>query len=322
VKNILITGTSGYVGTQIIEKIKSGSYLHQDIIGEVVALDIKDNGTRVEGVEYYFEDIRNLERMKDIFQKHKVNTVIHMAAILAPSSNIPIEMMYEINVVGTRNLLKCSKINAVERFISASSGAAYGYHADNSEWLSEDVDKIRGNLEFPYAFHKRLNEEDFEIYNDLMPQMSQFIFRIGSVLGVNVNNLITDLFKKPVVTGIKGSDAPFVFIWDEDLVDILLEAITSKKPGRYNVAGDGAVNLPEIAKKLNKKYIAIPSKLVEKALSFLNATGLSQYGPEQVKFLKYRPVLDNKKLKNEFGYIPKKTSLEVFNYYLENRKFS
>ena len=155
-----------------------------------------------------------------------------------------------------------------------------------------------------------------------MPQMKQFVFRIGSVLGINVNNLITDMFKKPIVTGIRGSNAPFVFIWDEDLVNILLEGITSEKPGQYNVAGDGAVNLPDIAKKLKKKYISIPSKVVEKALVFLKGAGLSQYGPEQVKFLKYRPVLDNKKLKEVFGYTPKKTSLQVFNYYLDNRKFN
>ena len=44
---------------------------------------------------------------------------------------------------------------------------------------------------------------------------------------------------------------------------------------------------------------------------------LSRYGPEQVKFLQYRPVLDNQKLKNEFGHTPVKTSKEAFLYYAE-----
>ncbi len=320
-KNILITGTSGYVGTQLIERLKADSYKNKEEIGQVVALDIRDNGVRVDGVEYYFEDIRNLEKMKEILEKHNINTVIHMAAILAPNERVSVEMMYEINVEGTRNLLKCAQVNKVDRFITASSGAAYGYHADNSKWLSEK-DKIRGNLEFPYSFHKRLNEEDFALYRDLLPKMKQFVFRIGTVLGVSVNNLITDMFKKSVVTGIKGSDAPFVFIWDEDLVEIILKAVTSEKPGEYNVAGDGTVNLSDIAKTLNKRYIAIPSTVVEKALRLLKTIGVSQYGPEQVKFLKYRPVLDNKKLKEVFGYVPRKTSLEVLEFYLKNRKYS
>jgi hypothetical protein len=46
---------------------------------------------------------------------------------------------------------------------------------------------------------------------------------------------------------------------------------------------------------------------------------LPPYGPEQVVFLKYRPVLSNRKLKEEFGYTPLKTSEEVFRFYLAQR---
>lgn len=317
-KNILITGTGGYVGKQLVERIKAQDYAHKNEIGSVVAVDVVQPKQKVEGVSYYVADIRDKEKLSAIFKEHKINTVIHMAAILAPSPRIPVDDMYKINVNGTRNILECCYDNNVERFIAASSGAAYGYYEDNSDWLSEDNDPIRGNMEFPYSFHKRINEEDFTLYKKVMPQMKQFIFRIGTVLGKNVDNLITDLFKKPVITGIKGSDTPFVFIWDEDLVEIVLSSLFSDKPGAYNVAGDGAVKLPEIAKYLNKRFVALPTKLVENALGVMRTFGVSQYGPEQVRFLKYRPVLDNKKLKEVYGYIPQKTSHEVFEYYLEN----
>jgi UDP-glucose 4-epimerase len=316
-KHILLTGAGGYVGSQILEKLTALDYINKDLVGDVVAIDVMAPKNELTGVVYYQADIRDLEKLSQIFKTHKINTVIHMAAVLAPSSRIPVEDMYAINVTGTRNILSCCFDNKVERFIAASSGAAYGYYADNSQWLSEDRDPIRGNIEFPYAFHKRINEEDFELYRKMMPQMKQFIFRIGTVLGKNVDNLITNLFKKPVVTGIKGSETPFVFIWDEDLVEIILSAINSDKPGAYNVAGDGAVKIQEIAKYLKKRLVLLPTSLVEKSLSVLKGMGLSQYGPEQVRFLKYRPVLDNKKLKEQFGYIPKKTSHEVFEYYLK-----
>ena len=42
------------------------------------------------------------------------------------------------------------------------------------------------------------------------------------------------------------------------------------------------------------------------------AAPLSRYGREQVDFLRYRPVLDNPRLKEEFGYVPQPTSAEVF----------
>jgi len=44
---------------------------------------------------------------------------------------------------------------------------------------------------------------------------------------------------------------------------------------------------------------------------------LSQYGPEQINFLRYRPVLANDHLKEEFGYVPRLTSEEVFRLYWE-----
>jgi len=314
-KNILITGTSGYVGQELIK-----SFITQkkasDNIGEIVALDIKNPSILVNGVHYYEKDIRD-ESISLIFKSHEINTVIHLACIINPSKAIDKKAMYEINVDGTRNIIKQLKDFKVERFSFASSGAAYGYFEESLDWLTEDK-PIRGNEEFPYSYHKRINEEDLIELKKTNPEIKQFIFRIGTVLGKNVNNPITDLFKKPVIFGIKDSDAPFVFIWDQDLVNIFIESVFSEKDGIYNVAGDGAVKMSQIAHSLNKRYLPIPSVIVEKTLGVLSRFGLSQYGPEQVKFLKYRPVLKNDSLKNNFGYIPEKTSDQTFNYFLEN----
>ena len=54
-------------------------------------------------------------------------------------------------------------------------------------------------------------------------------------------------------------------------------------------------------------------------LTVLSKLGLTRYGPEQVNFLRYRPVLSNTNLKDVFGYTPQKSSQEVFEYYLANR---
>lgn len=314
-KNILITGTSGYVGQELIRKlIKKKEETGE--INQIVALDIKNPSLLVSGVDYYEKDIRD-KSIADIFEKHKINTVIHLACVINPNKFIDKQAMYEINVDGTRNIIDCLKKFNVKTFSFASSGAAYGYYKESLNWLTEDK-PIRGNEEFPYSFHKRINEEDLTKLKETNPEIKQFVFRIGTVLGKNVNNPITDLFKKPVILGIKESDAPFVFIWDQDLVNIFIESVFSDKEGIYNVAGDGAVPMSKIAKKLNKTYLPVPAKVVESALFVLSRFGLSQYGPEQVKFLKYRPVLMNKSLKEDYGYTPQKTSEQVFSYFLEN----
>ncbi len=206
----------------------------------------------------------------------------------------------------------------VGHLLVSSSGAAYGYHADNPEWLTE-TDLLRGNEVFAYAHHKRLVEELLADCRLRHPELEQVVLRIGTILGASVHNQITDLFEKPRLLAIAGADSPFVFIWDQDVVAIILRAIAGGPAGIYNVAGDGALTLREIAQRLGKHRLVLPARLLRGALALLKPLGLTQYGPEQLDFLRYRPVLLNTRLKTVFGYTPRYTSAEVFELYRRAR---
>ena len=78
----------------------------------------------------------------------------------------------------------------------------------------------------------------------------------------------------------------------------------------------------EIAQILGKPYIALPPTLVAAALAVAKPLGLSRYGPEQVRFLMHRPVLANRRLVQQFGYRPQKTTRDVFDLCLEARRRS
>jgi UDP-glucose 4-epimerase len=56
----------------------------------------------------------------------------------------------------------------------------------------------------------------------------------------------------------------------------------------------------------------LPAWLIRTALRVLKPLGLSPYGPEQVDFLRYRPVLSNRRLKQDFGFSPRYSSREAF----------
>jgi UDP-glucose 4-epimerase len=96
------------------------------------------------------------------------------------------------------------------------------------------------------------------------------------------------------------------------------EAIFSEKTGIYNLSGDGYMTIAERSQMLKKPRLMLPATLVAAALWLLKKLGLTQYGPEQILFLKYRPILDNKKLKEDFGFKPKMTSKDVFSFYVKN----
>jgi UDP-glucose 4-epimerase len=308
---VLVTGAAGYLGSTLVASLaRRGS--GGDGVGAIVATDVRETPLekRLPGVEYVAMDIR-APGIEELLRRHAIDTVVHLAAIVTPGPKSNREFEYSVDVLGTKNVLEACVAAGVGKFIVTSSGAAYGYHADNPEWLTED-DPVRGNEAFAYSHHKRLVEEMLAEYRRKHPQLKQVVFRVGTILGETTRNQITALFERPRLLALSGSKSPFVFIWDQDVVGAIEHAIFSGQDGIYNVAGDGALSIQEIAARLGKRCVTIPPGLLRAALAVLHPLGLSRYGPEQVDFLRYRPVLDNRRLKEQFGYVPKLTSAEVF----------
>jgi len=300
---VLVTGASGLVGRRVVELL-AGS---RPAIGTIIALDLRDPASgHLDGVEYESGDIRD-PAIAAIFARHRIDTVVHLAAVVTPGRNSSRDFEYSIDVEGTRNVVEACLLTSVRHFVYTSSGAAYGFHADNPVPLRE-TDALRGNPEFAYAHHKRLVEEMLAGYRVSDPQLGQLILRPGTILGADVASPISAMFERPVVVGVAGSDIPFVLIWDEDVAACILHGILGERSGIYNLTGDGAVTLREIAHSLGKPYLALPAWLMQAVLGALHTFGISDRGGEQVDFLRYRPVLSNELLKREFGFVPSATS--------------
>ncbi|MGB5695024.1 MAG: SDR family oxidoreductase [Polyangiales bacterium] len=312
---VLVTGAAGYVGRLCVAALAK----RRAELSALVSLDwtAVDPSDRLEGVVYHQNDICD-PALKDLFEEHGIDTVVHLASIVRTPKGAPSDLPYRVDVLGTRNVLQACEAAGTTKLIVTSSGAAYGYYADNPQWLDES-DPLRGNDEFEYAKNKRLVEEMLAQWREERPELRQIVFRPGTVVGEDVHSPVTDLFEKPVILGIAGSDSPFVFIWDQDLVACLVDAVFSDKVGIYNQAGDGALTPREIAEILDKPYVPLPAGLVKAALWALKGLRLTQHGPERVAFLRYRPVLSNRRLKEEYGYTPKLTSREAFELYARAR---
>jgi len=103
-------------------------------------------------------------------------------------------------------------------------------------------------------------------------------------------------------------------------VACLLEGVLRPdKVGVYNLTGDGVMTLREIAQRLGRRYVALPEGWVRKGLELLSRRQLAPYGPEQVLFLRHRPVLANERLARGFGYRPRLSTREVFDAYADAR---
>jgi UDP-glucose 4-epimerase len=312
---VLVTGGSGFLGTSVVAGLAASVSVEC-----VVSADIRTPGpgVRQPGVLYERVDVTDAGGLPALLRRHKIDTVVHLASIVNPGQSTTVAQEFAVDVGGSRAVFAACVEADVSRVVVSSSGAAYGYHADNPEWITES-DPLRGNDDFPYSRHKRMVEEMLAELRETAPQLTQTIFRIGTILGPGVKNQITALWDARRVLTIAGAKSPFVFICVDDVVRAMVRAATGGPSGIFNVAGDGKLTAKEIAHALGKKQLVLPAWVLAAVLWAGHALRLTPHGPAQVKFLRYRPVLDNSALKESFGFTPLRTSREAFEGYLESR---
>ena len=128
---ILVTGGAGFIGSHLVEGLLADGH-------EVAILDDfndfydpKIKRANISGVakdiRVHDVDLRDGEKVADVFRKEAFNSVLHLAARagVRPSIQCP-ELYYETNVAGTLHLLESARDRGVERFIFASSSSVYG----------------------------------------------------------------------------------------------------------------------------------------------------------------------------------------------------
>ena len=311
-RTVLVTGAAGFLGGRVVQRLAAASDLN------IVATDLRVPSEPPPGVEFVALDLRDREGLAALFERTRPDVIVHLASIIAVPPGMTRETVHDIDVGSVRRLLELAESVGSRQLIITSSGAAYGYHADNPVPLRED-DALRGNREFPYSDHKREIEEILATWRQANRGPAQLILRPGTVLGPGVDNPITAIFARPIIVTIAGSDSPFVAIDVDDVAEIIRIGVVEERSGIYNVAGDGAVPVADIARLLGKRVVALPAFLLAAALAVLHPLRLAPWGPEQVRFLRWRPVLANDRLRRDFPTLPRRSSLDVLTAFFAAR---
>ena len=188
---ILVTGGTGYIGSHtVVELIKAGHEV--TIIDNLFnsKIEVLDKIATLTGIkpEFHKIDILDLAGMRELFQSHEFEAVIHFAGLKAVSESIekPLEY-YETNVQGTVNLLKCMAEFKVNKIIFSSSATVYG--AKNSGKLSEDL-TTGVAITNPYGETKHVIEKILEAEAVARPEMSVVILRYFNPVGAHESGLL------------------------------------------------------------------------------------------------------------------------------------
>ncbi len=167
--HMLITGGAGFIGSNLIKRLLEEGY-------EVVCLDnfndyynpqIKRNSIepflRERNFNLVEADIRDKDTLKKIFEKHRFQKIIHLAAQAGVRLSLKQPNLYiDVNINGTLNLLELSREYKIKNFIFGSSSSVYG--ATKEIPFSEE-----GKLKpiSPYGVSKRTGELLCYTYNCL-----------------------------------------------------------------------------------------------------------------------------------------------------------
>ncbi len=158
---ILVTGGAGFIGSHVCDKllVDGNHVVCVDNLNEYYSSEIKkENIAHNIGNKrftFYKVDITNYGKMRSIFEKHRFDVVIHLAARAGVRPSLVNPHIYqEVNVKGTLNLLELSKRFNVQNFVFGSSSSVYGVNRKIPFLESDDV----SNQVSPYAVTKRAGE--------------------------------------------------------------------------------------------------------------------------------------------------------------------
>lgn len=127
---VLLTGGAGYIGSHTaVELLEAG---HQVVIVDNLSNSSKEAVKRIERitrkpVDFYEADLRDREKLDEIFTTHKVDAVIHFAGLKAVGESVkkPLEY-YDNNLISSISLLESMKSHGINRLIFSSSATVYG----------------------------------------------------------------------------------------------------------------------------------------------------------------------------------------------------
>ena len=307
-KKVLITGHTGFKGTWMCQVLRE---MGAEIAGYALQPPTNPNLFELSGIERDIHsvlgDVRDLPRLQQVFEEFQPEIVIHMAAqpIVRESYKRPV-YTYEVNVMGTVNVLECVRWSAsVKSFLNVTTDKVY----KNKEWEWGYRENEELNGYDPYSNSKSCSELVTESYKNSFftdRKLAVSTARAGNVIGGGdfaADRIIPDCLRAAekgcdVIIRNPLSTRPYQHVLEPVFAYLLIaqkQYLDSAYAGNYNIGPDEAscVTTGEIVTTFCRLWNGLSEKK-------LNWKAEGDGGPHEANFLK----LDCSKIKSRFGWKP------------------
>lgn len=216
---IFVTGGAGFIGSEIIRKIKQYHY-------NAVSFDINEISRIDKNVKHIKGDIFNIEQIKENLVD--CDAVIHMTGLANPrTAQLNPQLGFDLNIKTVQSILELMRKLDIETFIFPSSAAVYGLSGNFVHNLSENIQPTPVGI---YGQHKWIAEEICKCYTNNYG-LNIITFRIFNAYGKEghgIINLLTEKAKRNEIIYLYGEEQLRDFVHVKDIADIFIDSIRNK----------------------------------------------------------------------------------------------
>jgi len=317
---VAVTGPTGEIGKPFIRALER----HKDV-GRVLGMARRpfDPEThKWSKTEYRQGDV--LDRAAVDALCAEADVVVHLAFIIVAGS----KESHTINLEGSRNVFEAAVSARCKRLVYASSVAAYGFHEDNPQPLTEDV-PARGTEAHPYSADKAAVEDLLsEVVED--SETDAYVFRPCIVAGPEAPLLINSIpyvqlsgrlpgavrslfdqvpILKPVLP---DPGVPFQLVHHDDVALAMRAAVLGRgAPGVYNLAGRGEITMRDLADALGYYTVPVPELALDATAEVIARLPFLPDEASWIEAARIPVLMDTAKARSELAWRPRHDALDT-----------
>jgi UDP-glucose 4-epimerase len=311
---VAVSGPTGEIGQAVV-----GALERSREVGRILGMARRPFDPSARGwrkVSYRRGDVLDRAAVESLVAEADV--VVHLAFMIMGGAR----ESRAVNLEGSRNVFQASVAASAKRLVYASSVAAYGFHRDNPQPLTEDV-PARGTSAHYYSAQKA--EVEALLADTLAGATTEsYVFRPCIVAGPQAPLLIDSMpytqiserlpaavlallegvpILKPVLP---DPGVPFQLVHHDDVASAMRAAVLGRgSPGVYNLAGRGQLTVAQLADELGWYSIPVPDLAVDAVAEMVGRLGFLPAQAQWIAAFREPVIMSASKARRELGWRPR-----------------
>lgn len=307
---VAVTGGSGELGTHVLRRLD-----RDRDVDEIVCFDVRPPLAIGRKLRFVKGDVRDRAALERAFDK--CDAVFHLAFILA--RRLPRDVFWGINVQGTKNVFEAAARAGASTIVYASSIAQYGVLPGHPTPIVETTPR-KSQPDFPYAATKQEVERWLDAFEPQHPSMSIARIRPGILVGEGMEHGLGRVWRHRLL--LSPGDEPLPVVWDEDVADAMILALSKRARGAFNAVADDPRSARDLARATGMRVVKTPMALgvaFARISPWLDKLGIVEAFDEGwLRGGDSTFVVDCAKAKRDLGWAPKCASaIDVMKKFVE-----